>query len=399
MEENARKTAKDRELKLLAQAYRETPEFFRRDTIIEDSKFLEEFGIYIENKDRLPMGYIKLWPQDFIVEEISPDGTVFSVDPREGRPPEPLADYRTVYATAVKCELSTIELAEELSKSLGIDKKQIQFAGIKDKDAITAQQISFRGVPWENVRDISSPYFFLKDLVLGKGVSERGGLRGNKFTIFVRTQGNTDEDIWSSALERVKKDGFYNFYYLQRFGTPRLVNFHWGFLLLRGDYEGTIESFLTLASSRELPYFQSLRANIKNVWGDWKKIKEILDPFPIIFQNELRVIEYLVQNPEDFRGALLRISEQITLWVYAFSSWLFNYKISSFLQKKEAVPEVLPLIMSRDAKDWERYQGMLEKLELFPISFENIKPFPGIQMKKNLIKTRVRPVLHQSKIE
>ncbi|MCR4311360.1 MAG: hypothetical protein NUV54_02220, partial [Candidatus Taylorbacteria bacterium] len=62
---------KEQELRILFEAYKKDASLFVRPTFIEDAKTLDEFGIYIPDKERFPYGIVKFLPQDFIVEEVS----------------------------------------------------------------------------------------------------------------------------------------------------------------------------------------------------------------------------------------------------------------------------------------------------------------------------------------
>lgn len=395
-----REETKEKELKFLAREYKKHPQLFKRETFIDDSKFLEKFGILIPRKEELPLGYLKLWPQDFIVEEISREGEIQDISPesffskkREFSKTDP-----TCYATLVKCGLSTIEAIEEMASFLKTEKRSIQFAGIKDKDAITSQLISFRKINIEELKKINSSYLFLKNVYSGKGAMEIGGLKGNEFTVLIRADKSFKTKFFLENLKRIEKEGFLNFFYLQRFGTPRLINFYWGLFILRGEYQKAILSFLCSAGERELIYFQKLREKIKEIFGDWEKIEEILEPFPIIFQNERKIVSYLKENPTDFIGALNQIPKQIQLWLFAYASLLFNKKLSFYLKKEINPPQKMPLILSKDKRDWLFYQEFLKENKIFSIPLKNLRPFPDVQWKKREIKTQERAKIQQVKI-
>lgn len=391
---------KEKELKFLAGEYKKYPQLFKRETFIDDSKFLEKFRIFIKGKENLPLGYIKLWPQDFIVEEITKEGEIQTIDADNS-----LSEVKkfseknsTIYATLVKCGLSTIEATEELSSILNLEKEKIQFAGIKDKDAITSQLISVRKININELRKISSPYLFLKNIYSGKGAVEIGGLNGNQFTVLIRTSNSFREKEFLKNLKNIEKEGFYNFFYLQRFGTPRLINFYWGLFILRGEYQKAILSFLSSPGQRELPYFQKLREKVKENFGSWPKIEEILESFPIIFQNERKIVSYLKENPKDFVGALNQIPKQIQLWLFAYGSWLFNKKLSFYLKKRVKPPQKMPLILSKNRGDWLFYKEFLRENKIFSMPLRNIKTFPDVQWKKREIKTVERVRILQIKI-
>src|SRR3989338_2261795 len=360
-----RKKLKEEELKILLEENKKNHSLFERKPMVDDAHFLENIGIsFPENiKKNLIAGYVKIWPQDFLVEEVSKDSHVKNVLSGDFFSKEKgfNATDPTLYATLVKCEMSTFEAVEEIASYLGTDVKKIQFAGIKDKDAITAQQISKRGDGAKKLKDLSYPYFFIKDAYSSNGAVEVGGLKGNKFTLLIRTDKSFDKEKFKKNLRNIEENGFFNFFYSQRFGSPRFINWFWGLLILKGEYKNAVLSFLCSEGQNETAYFKKIREEIKNHFGNWEKVAKILEPFPIILQNELKAVHYLKNNPSDFIGALNQIPEQIQLWVYAYGSLLFNRKISEYLRDDIKLPEKLPLILSNDKNDWIVYDDFLKE--------------------------------------
>jgi len=394
-----RNELKEEEFKFLAKEFQKNPEDFLQKTFIENAESLERFGILIKNKKNLPSGYIKFWPQDFIVEEILKTDEIQIIDAEDFFAKEKKISEKdpTMYATLVKCGLSTIEAIQDLASFL--NQKNIQFAGIKDKDAITSQLISFRGAKLiKELQKINSPFFFLKNLYSGKGIVEIGSLKGNEFTIFVRTDNSFQKEKFLENLDSIKKQGFLNYFYLQRFGTPRLINFHWGLFILKGEYQKAILSFLSSPGQRELPYFQKLRKKIKENFGNWQEVEKILEPFPLIFHNERKTVSFLKNHPQDFIGALNQIPEQVKLWLFAYASLLFNKKMSSYLKQGFKLPETLPLILSENKNDWIFYEEFLKEDKIFSIPLKNLSPFPYIQWRKREIKTKEKIKIQQTKI-
>ena len=153
-------SAKQKEISFLKTEYEKEPGLFERKSIIEDSSYLKHIGIELPNKDLFPSGYIKYWPFDFVVEEIDEDGKVHTAT-REGLLgertfPDPAP---TIYATLVKCNISTIHAITDMAHQMECDVKQIQYAGIKDTNALTAQKISFRSIQPKDLLKIRSKYF------------------------------------------------------------------------------------------------------------------------------------------------------------------------------------------------------------------------------------------------
>ncbi len=392
MTELDRHSTKAEELRLLAEAAKEHPELFEKRSYVEDDAVLGEFGIVIPGKKTFPEGYLKLWPQDFIVEEIMSDGTVATITRENVLGSEAVLEHEpTTFATLVKCGLSTIEVVEDLTRQLGCDRKAISYAGIKDKDALTAQRISFRKISLQKLKNISSPYFFLKDVAAGKGVVATADLQGNRFTILVRTEQSffesTSFENFVENLKTVQEHGFSNFFYLQRFGTPRLANYHWGLSILKGDYRQAVYDTLTFPAEREQPYFRALRQMIVDAFGNWEQVLEILAPFPVIFRHEIKIVQYLRLNHDDYVGALNQIPDQISLWIYALASRYFNETISSYQESKQSLPETLPLLLSFNKNDWQPYETSLKRDGIYPPPFHNLRPFPFIQMRPRSLPT------------
>jgi len=396
-----RNKIKEEETKFLISESKKNPELFERETFIDSPDFLEKIGIFFGNKTNLPTGYLKLWPQDFIVEEKSMYGVQETVDfadlfdtKKTFSEKEP-----TIYATLVKCKLPTFEATNDLARLLEIEPKKIQSAGIKDTDAMTSQLISIRKTDIEKIKKVSSPYYFLKNIYSGKGVVEIGSLEANKFTILIRTNPDFDKDQFNQNLEEVKRHGFFNFFYSQRFGSPRFINWFWGALVLKGEYEKSVSSFLCSGGQREISYFKNIRVEIKKNLGNWDKILDIIKPLPIALQNEIRVVEYLRKNPNDFVGALKQIEKQLQLWVFAYSSLLFNRKISEYISNGTKLPETLPLMLSDDKNDRMFYSDFLKEDGFSSVAMKNLTPFSNvIQWKKREIKTIVKAEIYKTEL-
>lgn len=375
---------RDGERKLFEAERARVPHLFQRPPMIDDDDCLRSIGIEGVYEKR-PIGYSKLFPQDFIVEEISREGKVCDVGMEETGLAK-MEEGTTYYADLVKIGISTLEAKDQLAIALGIDPKNIGYAGIKDRLALTSQKISIRGISDEQkIRNLHLDNFFLKNLSKGKGVTANGDLQGNRFTITLRLNEPITASERAQMEEKVleaKKDGFWNFFYIQRFGTPRLISHHLGRFLILGNYEAVIKMFLTNTGPRELPYFSAIRKEVEEKWGDWLFIKAIFDQFPYHFHLERVFIDHLAEAPKDFLGALQMLPDQVRLWMYAYDSFLFNRKLSELI-RLGAVPLWLPFVTSFNPIDWKPYEKFLEEdgLKLPSRSYRNF-PFIRIESRK-----------------
>ncbi len=384
---------KQKETAFLKTEYDKNPSLFERKTIIEKGAYLSKIGIEFPHKDLFPSGYTKYWPFDFIVEEIDEDGIVHTVTREnlltENNLPVPSP---TLYATLVKCNVGTMHAITDMAHQLGCDIKQIQYAGIKDTNALTAQKISFRSIQPEELLKIHSKYFFLKNVYGGKGALQTGSLKSNRFTIMVRVikKELLHEDVALQLKENiasVKTHGFYNFFYTQRFSTPRLENFLWAISILQGNYEKAVKDYLSKSNEFESGYFIALREDIKNHFDDWNYILEKISSMPISFHSEIRVVDYLRTHPADFAGALAQIPEQVQIWLYAVSSYFFNCALSDMAMKKIWSPDKLPLILSRNPADTLPYSRYLSKFGLLPLRFNHAQKILMVLLKERLLPT------------
>ncbi len=396
MEERA--DIKKAEFAFLAAEYARHPERFAQRLHLEDADALAEFGISIPQKETCPVAMLKLWPEDFIVEERI-GNLVSSVTDTQTLPG---TEGTTVYATLVKCGISTIEAVEDIAQKLGLRIEDIAYAGIKDKDAVTAQRISIRRSTADRVSALKSPHFFLTGVSVGNGAVGKGSLTGNRFTIFMRTGAeffNPEQThLFTQKIHALQEFGFYNFFYLQRFGTPRLHNFAWALMILKGEYEQAVRDIIAFEGERELPFFRETRRAMDKHFGRWGEIQKIIEPLPLMFRHEHRMVNYLAEHPGDYRGALQQIPEQITLWMYALSSLLFNQYISNALLHGAEPPDELPFFLSHEKKDYEPYRDMLESLKIYPPSFEYLKPFPQVMIKSRMTPTRDKAVIQKAEV-
>lgn len=398
----SRTELKEQELKLLFEVYKNDPKLFLRPTFIEDAKTLADFGIYIPEKDTFPFGVIKFVPQDFIVEEVSESGEVFTIKKENWLSSETvLSEGSTLYATLVKCGLSTLQAAAEIATHFSCSPEQIRYAGLKDRDAITAQRLSFRQISLKQLKTLNSPHLFLKDVASGKGALEKGKLKGNQFTIFLRTEKTFIESgrgaVFINQLAKVREKGFYNYFYLQRFGTPRLIAHYLGMDLVHGYYRKALETFICFPSPNEIPYFKNIRKELRKNFGNWSQMLAVMESFPLILGNELKVVRYLEQKPEDFAGALLQIQDQAGMWVGAFSSWLFNQKVASYLKKGEEPPQSLPLFLDT-ANSGSVYKELMRELRVSVNDFRNLRKLPFIQAPKRPLVTRELVMIDKAEI-
>lgn len=144
--------------------------------------------------------------EDFVVEEIPAY--------------EPTGEGDHLYAWIEKRELTTPQAIGRLASHLGIPPRDVGSAGLKDRNAITRQWLSFPGRDIEKLESYRDPDEKLRVLRASRHGNKlrTGHLRGNRFTVVLR---DTHEDARRRALAilaHIEKEGLPNYFGVQRFG-------------------------------------------------------------------------------------------------------------------------------------------------------------------------------------
>lgn len=256
---------------------------------------------------------IKQIPEDFVVKEI------LSLDLDHG-------NYS--YYLLKKINYSTIKTVEKIAERLRINKKYINFAGNKDKKAVTEQFVSINKGPEKGLqlKDISLEF-------LGKG-KERinlGSLEGNEFIITVRNLTEKDLEKFEKNVKNRKK--ILNYFDEQRFGFNK-NNHIVGKLIVKKD-----------------------------------------------FKKACSLIEIDLKG-NDFVGALKRINKKVLrLYVHAYQSYLWNETVNQYLNFNEKIINKIPIIgFSTEMEDEDIKKIIKEIMEKEGINFRDfiIREIPEI---------------------
>jgi tRNA pseudouridine13 synthase len=150
-------------------------------------------------------GGIRRTPEDFQVDEVlgfEPDG--------EGE--HLLLQIR-------KRQTNTHWLAGELARLADIPSRDVSYAGMKDRQAVTTQWFSLRmaGRPEPDWNLLESDLVQILQVHRHRRKLRRGALRGNRFMIHIRNLGGQHETL-ESRLIRLRDSGMPNYFGEQRFG-------------------------------------------------------------------------------------------------------------------------------------------------------------------------------------
>ena len=118
-----------------------------------------------------------------------------------------------------KKELSTWEALDILCNTTGIKKREIGYAGLKDKYAMTIQYISIPAKYEERLGRLNESRIKILDTVRHNSKIRTGHLRGNRFSLRFKKVLGMQEQMINSVLDWIEREGMPNYFGMQRFGN------------------------------------------------------------------------------------------------------------------------------------------------------------------------------------
>ena len=164
-----------------------------------------------------------------------------------------------------KKALNTLAVVKLLSESFNILPKNIAYAGLKDKQAVTRQWFSIASSTEIDVDTVIAPNVRVLKAKRHRSKIKRGVHRSNRFEIVLRNLSSSQ--ALENAIGRIHDQGVPNYFGAQRFG-------HGGKNLnkARAMFNGTIkpprfERGIYLSAARAFLFNEGLSARVKN--GNW----------------------------------------------------------------------------------------------------------------------------------
>lgn len=124
-----------------------------------------------------------------------------------------------IYALVRKKCLTTHEVLDVFSTHLGIQRRCIGYAGLKDKHALTSQMMSFPKKYKIQLENFTHPLIKILQLDYHDNKIRIGHLRGNHFFMRLKRLNTTDALKIQSVINIIQNQGFANYFGYQRFGN------------------------------------------------------------------------------------------------------------------------------------------------------------------------------------
>ncbi len=276
-------------------------------------------------------GVIRRSIEDFVVEEVLVDGSKATAGQSTVLNPlgASCVKNRFLLCVLVKHNWDTISAVKAVADQLEIRIDQVQFAGLKDKRAITAQHVTIEGIAADEAERVH-----LKDIefrAVGYLRSELSPfyLLGNSFQMRISAISQPEPIVRKRIQQMIEEvgqvGGFPNFFGHQRFGTIRPITHLVGKAIVKGNFKKAAMLFLAKSSPLEHSDSRQARETLR-MTGDFKRA---LKDFPKQLRYERLVLKHLAVKPHDYVGAFRRLPSKLQeLFPQAYQSYLFNKHLS-----------------------------------------------------------------------
>ncbi|CDG64186.1 MAG: tRNA pseudouridine13 synthase [Methanobacterium sp.] len=267
-------------------------------------------------------GEIRTINEDFYVEEIPET-------PPSGEGPN-------TWIWIEKNGRTTLDVVLDIARELKINRKQMGFAGMKDKRALTRQWICISNKTPEEIQGLEDKLHNVKiiNIVPHQKKLRMGQLIGNKFRLMVRGVGDTELAAQEATkiLNELEKRGVPNYYGFQRFGKDRPNTHLVGKALIKGGVKDAVDRYIGHPYDTEPQHIQEARRLY-----DQGKLEESLESMPSGMRYEKMMLRTLIKE-KNKRGelvensyikALLSLPKPLSrMFVHAYQSYLFNRAVS-----------------------------------------------------------------------
>ncbi|MFX0023401.1 MAG: tRNA pseudouridine(13) synthase TruD [Candidatus Hermodarchaeota archaeon] len=271
--------------------------------------------------------------KDFIVKEIDKNGKILNIkeDYTISTFSEELKDRYTTF-NLVKVNKDTFEAIRKISNALKVPYQHFNYSGLKDKHSISVQQISIKGNYIEQLKRLKINDIFIRSIHPTRKPIKLGSHLGNNFTIVIRNLASNKNfnNYMEKIINLLNEFGFPNYFGLQRFGTFRPNSHIVGRNMLEGDFKKVFEEFVLTTYSTESSESKLVRRELRTT-GD---LERAFNEFPKNLNYERNMIDYLMNNPEDYEGTIKTLpSDLIKLLISSFQSYLFNRMVSKRVEE------------------------------------------------------------------
>lgn len=273
-----------------------------------------------------------------------------------------------------KRSLGTPEAIEIVQRRWNLSRQQVSYGGLKDRHAVTKQFVTIKGGPHHHLRDTAVELEFL-------GKSRKPftphEIAGNRFTITMRDLDAEALQRAEQALQEVTETGVPNYFDDQRFGSYGAAKEFIAQWWCKGNYERALWLAIADANSHDLSEEKKQKKFLRDHWKDWKLCKEKLGK-----SHRRSIITYLVDHPDDFRGALALIKVDLRgIYLSAFQSAVWNAMLAAWLRRETKPQQLVDVELKLGKVPFTRslFPDQIKRMHRFvlPLPSARLKLDPG----------------------
>jgi tRNA pseudouridine13 synthase len=312
-------------------------------------------------------GRIRAKNEDFYVEEI----------------PEtcPSGEGPNTWLWIEKNSRTTLDVVLDIARELKINRKQMGFAGMKDKKAVTRQWICISNKTPEELQGLEEKLHNVKiiNITPNQKKLRMGQLVGNKFRLMVKDVEDPEaaEQEAQEILNQLKERGVPNYYGYQRFGKDRPNTHLVGKALIKGGVKEAVDRYIGHPYDTEPKHIQEARR-----FYDEGELEESLEAMPSGMRYEKMMLRALIKEmkkkgeltEKSYILALRSIPKPLSrMFVHAYQSYLFNKAVSE--RSKLGIDQYVPGDILIDNEEHlihefseEEIDNQIKKFEAHPSS-------------------------------
>ena len=264
---------------------------------------------------------IKSSPEDFYVEE------VLNVKPK--------AQGKYALYVLTKSGWNTVDALRLIARTCQVPFKLFQYAGRKDRHALTKQFITFEGsnlLHFKHADIYIEPVGFL-DVPLSADL-----IAANRFMIKVRGIKKELHDDVIRQFKIVERVGFINYFDDQRFGGWDPIGGFLGEKIIKQHYNSAVKILLTAIHPEDKKHTKERKQFFIKHWRNWQIcLTKAQTP------TEIKMLELLINETKPYIKILQDVPrEEVSMAFSAYQSYLWNEHVRRLLKMK--CPESLKAV-------------------------------------------------------